>query len=156
MGENQLIGLGGLESKVLRVFLCSKLHPQQVHIQVSLEEQINWETRLQKWEIFCLVSTWEPPSPLIVFASLLYRSQDTHLTSTLTVQKVGTLHSQPVIKNPLTPRSVVLSAARQEGWKCSLPPAPTTEEVLHHVAGGKLHSCLPRVSGQSGISTIGE
>lgn len=41
----------------------------------------------------------------------------------------------------------------------ALPPlglAPTTEEALHHFAGGKLHGCLPRVRGQSGISTIGE
>lgn len=34
--------------------------------------------------------------------------------------------------------------------------APTTEEALHHIAGGQLHCCLPRVRGQSGISTIGK
>lgn len=51
---------------------------------------------------------------------------------------------------------MVLCAATQEGWKRSHPQAPTTEEALHHIAGGKLHSCLPGVSGQSGVSTIGE
>lgn len=70
--------------------------------------------------------------------------------------KITLLLAAQVLLNPVTPGSVVLCAATQDGWKCSHPQAPTTEEALHHVAGGKLHSCLPGVSGQSGISTIGE
>lgn len=42
-------------------------------------------------------------------------------------------------------------------WSTVTPGlVPTTEEVLHHVTGGQLHCCLPRVCGQSGISTIGK